>query len=319
MTAAPLPPPHDVNADLGFGSVVSRQSRQRLLNRDGTFNVRRDGLPLWQSLAAYHYLLNLSWPRFLFYVGAVYMATNALFAAIYVLCGAHALTAFEGEAVPLRFVTGFFFSVHTLATIGYGSIAPANIAANVVVTIESLVGLLGFSLVAGIVVARFSRPRVKIVFSRNAIVAPYRGIKGLMFRIVNQRSNEIVQLEAQVLMARRKKGGSDTDREFLGLTLERPSVVFFPLAWTIVHPIDETSPLHGLTDQDLRRQQAEFLVLLNGFDETYSQTVHTRSSYVAEEVVWGAKFRSMFNPPRDDGTVSIDIRRIDEIDRVALD
>jgi len=320
VTAAPVPaPPNDVNADLGFGSVVVRESRQRLLNRDGTFNVRREGLPLWQSLAPYHYLLNITWPRFLSYLGAIYISTNAIFATIYVLCGARALSAFEGEAVPLRFVSAFFFSVQTLATIGYGSIAPANIAANVVVTVESLTGLLGFALVAGVVVARFARPRVQIVFSRNAIIAPYRGIKGLMFRIVNQRSNEIVQVEAKVLMARRKKGGTENDREFITLGLERSSVVFFPLAWTIVHPIDEKSPLHGLTDQELRRHQTEFLVLLNGFDETYSQTVHTRSSYLAEEVVWGAKFRSMFNPLQGDGTISIDIRRIDEFDLVALD
>src|SRR6185503_10968753 len=118
-------PQQDVNADLGFGSVVARESRQRFLNRDGTFNVRRDGLGFWQSLSAYNYLLSLSWPKFLGCVALAYIATNTIFAMLYVTAGAHALTAFGNEAAPLRFATAFFFSVQTLATIGYGSVAPA--------------------------------------------------------------------------------------------------------------------------------------------------------------------------------------------------
>jgi len=309
--------PQDIN-DLGFGSVVARDSRQRLLNPDGTFNVRREGLPFWQSVSLYQFSLGLTWPRFLSYVGVVYILTNALFAVIYVACGAHAVTGFETESVELRLVTAFFFSVHTLATIGYGSISPANTAANIVVTIESLVGLLGFALVAGIVFARFARPRADIKFSDHAIIAPYRNITALMFRIVNQRKNEIVDLRATVIMARRKKDRSAADRDFVQLELERASVVFFPLTWTVVHPINDRSPLQGLTHQDLVAQEAEFLVLLNGFDETFSQTVHTRSSYLVEDVIWGAKFKSVFTRA-DDGKVAVDVRMLDEIERMALD
>src|SRR5206468_2063568 len=101
--------------------------------------------------------------------------------------------------------------------------------------------------------------------------------------------------------------------------LERETVVFFPLTWTIVHPIDEKSPLRGITQDDLIASESEFLILLNGFDETFSQTVHTRSSYRAEELVWGARFRSIFNPPRKDGTVSVDVRKLHDIERVLLD
>src|SRR5215212_3933424 len=315
----PAAVPDDPNADLGFGSVVARESRKRFLNRNGSFNVRREGLPFWQSLSAYHYFLTITWTRFLSYVVASYILLNAVFAAAYVACGSHALTGFESEAVPLRFVQAFFFSVHTLATIGYGSIAPHNLAANLLVTVESLVGLLGFAVVAGIMFARFARPTAQILFSRCAIVAPYHGRAAFMFRIVNQRSNEMVEMEAKVILARRKKDGAVTDREFILLRLERERVAFFPLTWTIVHPIDADSPLHGAADADLRASDAEFLVLLNGFDETFSQTVHTRSSYKAEEVVWGGKFRSIFNPPEEDGTISIDVRKLDAIDRVALD
>src|ERR1700686_1914188 len=260
-----VPSAQDPNLDLGFGAVVARESRQRLLNRDGTFNVRREGLRYWESLSAYHFLLTISWPKFLALVGLSYVTTNAIFAALYVAAGAHALTGFENERIQLRYVEGFFFSVQTLATIGFGNISPANNAANILVTIESLIGLLGFAIAAGIVFARFSRPLAQIVFSRSAIIAPYRDMSAFMFRIVNQKKNEIVELRATVMMARRKKDGTSTDREFIPLKLERDRVVFFPLTWTVVHPIDQSSPLWGWHEEDLRTCAVEFLVLLNGF------------------------------------------------------
>jgi len=321
MSAAPQEPvepqQQDINADLGFGSVVSRESRQRLLNRDGTFNVEREGLPFLHSLAVYHYLLNITWPRFLAYVIAAYVVTNAIFAAAFLACGPGALTAFHGQSMPDQFSDAFFFSVHTLATIGYGNIAPANAAANVVVTVEALVGLLGFSVVAGIVFSRFARPVAQIAFSENAIIAPYKNTRALMFRIVNRKTNEIVELSATVLLTRRKDG-VDGAREYVALKLERERVVFFPASWTIVHPIDDGSPLAGVDDAALRASETEILILLNGFDETFSQTVHTRSSYKAEEIVWGARFKPMFNSPKADGTLSVDIRKLSDYDRVPL-
>ncbi|HYM59691.1 MAG TPA: ion channel [Thermoanaerobaculia bacterium] len=312
----PTVPPDDPNADLGFGSVVVRESRKRLLNRDGTFNVRRTGLNFWESHSAYHYFLTLSWTRFLLLLTAGYVITNLVFAAAYVACGPNALTGFNSLPLEERFARAFFFSVHTMATIGYGNVAPVNLAANIVVAIEALVGLIGFAFMAGIVFARFARPVARIVFSRSAVVAPYRNMTAFMFRIVNQKSNEIVEMETKVLFARRKKDGGANDREFIQLPLERERVVFFPLAWTIVHPIDESSPLHGLTAADLERCDAEFLILLNGFDETFSQTVHTRSSYKAGEVIWGARFKSMFRERDADGTISVDVRDLHEIDGV---
>jgi len=310
----PAAPPQDVNSDLGFGAVVSRESRARLLNRDGSFNVRRTGLRVWESLSIYHYFLTLSWPRFLSFVMVVYVATNALFGLVYVSLGDGALQGAEHLDAMHRYAKSFFFSVHTLATIGYGNVVPATLSADVVVTLESLVGILGFAVVAGIVFARFARPVARIVFSRNAVIAPYRGSRAFMFRIVNQRSTQLVQLEARVLLARRRVPGARTaDREFVQLELERDHVVFFPLAWTIVHPIDERSPLRDWTEEDLRECDAEFLILLNGFDETFSQTVHARSSYKVQDVVWGARFASMFNPT-EDGVVSVDIRKLDDLE-----
>jgi inward rectifier potassium channel len=308
----------DIDSDLGFGSVVARESRKRFLNRDGTFNVRREGLNALDALSPYHFLLTLSWPRFLAATISLYVVTNALFAAVYTALGDGALSGAEHLDTLHRYGKAFFFSVHTLATIGYGNVYPSSLAADIVVALESLVGLLGFAVVAGIVFARFARPVARIVFSDKALVAPYRdGKTAFMFRIVNQRSNQLVELETKVLLSRRRKNPTGgMDRDFMALKLERDRVVFFPLAWTIVHPIDETSPLFGATADDLREWDAEFLVLLNGFDETFSQTVHTRSSYKADEVVWGAKYRSMFLPPTEDG-IAVDVRKIHDFEKVS--
>jgi inward rectifier potassium channel len=306
--------PDKIDLDLGFGSVVTRESRQRLLNRDGSFNVRREGLNFWQELSPYHYVLTMSWPKFLAFIGIGYAIANTFFALAYMACGSDALTGFGRAPALGRFGIAFFFSVETIATIGYGNIVPLTLAANVLMTIESLSGILAFALIAGVVFARFARPTALILFSRRAVIAPYQNIKGFMFRIVNQRRSQIVDLEARVILARRKKGKGD-EREFIPLKLERDSVAFFPLAWTIVHPIDADSPLRDYRGpDDLVNCDSEFLVLLNGFDETFSQQVHTRSSYKGEELVWGARFRSLFNPPEPDGTISIDISKLHEID-----
>jgi inward rectifier potassium channel len=304
----------DENKDLGFGAVVARESRLRLLNRDGSFNVRRRGLGFFESLSAYHTLLTLSWPRFLGLIVASYFVANLLFAAAYWLCGPAGLM---GPAVGgSRLLQAFFFSVETIGTIGYGQIAPASVAANAVMTIESLAGLMGLALVTGLLFARFSRPTASIVFSRSALIAPYRGIEAFEFRIANRHQNELIELEAKVLYSRTRDRGGRHMREFHELGLERRSVVFFPLTWTVVHPIDETSPLQGVTPEQLVAEDAEFLVLLQGTDETFAQRVHARSSYKPDEIVWHARFTDAFQLPGPDGMLAVDVGRLHEFERL---
>lgn len=303
----------DPNRDLGFGAVVARESRKRLLNRDGSFNVVREGLSFLQSLSPYHYLLTTSWPRFLGLVVLFFLVTNAVFGLAFLICFDQ-LAGTTATALGDRFLESFFFSVQTFATIGYGAVHPVGLAANVLVTLESLVGLLGFALATGLLFARFSRPTAKILFSEHAIIAPYRGITAFEFRVANARKNELVQVEARVMLTRFKRDGRG-NREFIPLKLERDRVTFFPLAWTIVHPIDETSPLYGRTAEDLIADDAEILVLFSGIDETFAQTVHTRSSYKAQEIVWGARFTNLFNPPKPSGLLSIDIGHLHQIEK----
>ena len=176
-------------------------------------------------------------------------------------------------------------------------------------------GLLGFALAAGILFARFSRPLADIVFSQHAIIAPYRDMRAFEFRIANRRTNEVLELQAQVLFSLLE--GPERARRFYPLSLERQKVVFFPLTWTVVHPIDGSSPLRGLTHQNLVEADAEILILLTGIDETFSQTVQARSSYKPDEIVWNAKYTDIYQRPRGGGLLSVDIARIHEIERLS--
>ena len=303
--------------DLGFGAEVARNARQRLLNADGTFNVVRKGLNPFSSLSLYHWLLTISWPKFIGFVSGSYVAVNWLFAFAFLLCGPDALQSTTGSFAGHPFYRAFFFSVDSFATIGYGNIVPIGLAANTLVMIEALLNILGIALVTGVIFARFSRPSPKIIYSRNAIVAPYRNKTALEFRIANARSNQLIDVRVQVILTKIEPVGESTARRFYDLDLERHRVVFFALSWTVVHPIDERSPLRGITYQDLVDTDAEFLILLTGIDETFSQTVQARSSYKPEEIVWDAKFKDIYRRPRDGGSLSVDVGRIHEIERIS--
>jgi inward rectifier potassium channel len=303
--------------DLGFGSVVSRDSRQRLLNRDGSFNVIRLGLGFLEEFAPYHFLLTVSWTGFLATVVVTYLLITVVFAAAFLACGGDALAGASASTFGGPLARAFFFSVETFATIGYGQIQPVGEAANIVVTIEALVGLMYQALATGLLFARFTRPTAAVIFSRAAIVAPYNDGQALMFRIVNRRRNEIIQLEAQVLYsAMEPDGRGGATRKYTPLALERNKVVFFPLSWTVVHPIDGASPLAGLTPASMEQGQGEVLVLLSGIDQTLEQTVHSRTSYRADEIIWNARFRSMFLTGGG-SRVAVDISRVHDIETLS--
>jgi inward rectifier potassium channel len=306
----------DEDRDLGFGPALARASRTRLMNRDGSYNVVREGVPRLASLNLYHYLLTVTWPRFLVMMSVAYLLANAFFACLYVLAGDSALTGTAAHTTGDRYITAFFFSVHTFATIGYGSITPANLAANLIVTVEALVGLLGFAVATGVVFSRVARPVARIVYSQNAIIAPYRGITAFEFRLVNGRSTQIIEMNARLTMNRLKADGTGA-REFFELALERDHVPLLPMSWTIVHPIDETSPLYGVTEEQMRGSDAEFFILLTGVDETFAQQVHSRRSYKPDEIVWGATFTSIMHAT-ESGAVAINVARIHEMTPAAL-
>ncbi|MDB4916539.1 MAG: channel, inward rectifier [Gemmatimonadetes bacterium] len=315
LDSTPDVPAGDEPRDLGFGSVVGGANEKRLIERDGRFTARREGFSPLSYLNGYHALLTMTWPRFLGMGTVAYAAMNALFAVLYLACGDQALGGVGVDQMGGRFLRAFFFSVETFATIGYGNVYPIGAAANWLMTVESIISILCVALLTGVVFARFARPTAALLFSDVAVIAPYQGKTGFMFRITNARSNQLMELEAKVLYTRLDGQG----RRYTQLKLERTRVVFFPLSWTIVHPIDETSPLWQLSHEDLIRTDAEFLILISGIDETFAQTVHARSSYKSNELAVGKKFANLYKPVGPDGTVTIDVSRLSDVEDAPLE
>lgn len=293
--------------DPGLTTQFSGEIR-RAINRDGTFNVRRTGLR-WRDNNLYLQLIDISWPRFLFFVVAAFALINLLFALIYIGLGMEHLVGSEPEMSA--FQNAFFFSVHTLTTVGYGHVYPQGAWANAIAALEASVGLLIFAVAAGLLYGRFSRPSARILFSGNALIAPYQDGTSLQFRITNARSNVLMDLEARVLLMTVANVDGQLKRSYFDLPLERRKIYFFPLTWTVVHPIDSESPLYGKTREDLASVAAEMLILVEAFDDTFSQVVHARYSYRHDEIRWGAKFQPAFHVDSD-GDLVLDLDRINE-------
>lgn len=284
----------------------------RLLNHDGTFNIRRHGVRKRVFSDLYHGLLSVSWPTFLALLAGTYLLVNGLFAVAYTLCGEGALEGASKQGWPDRLVDAFFFSVQTLATIGYGRITPAGIPANLLVTCEALLGLLGLALATGLLFARFSRPTARVRFSNVAMLSPHEGVPSLVFRMANARLNQIVEARVRVSLARDEvTAEGERYRTFYDLELERSESPIFALSWTVVHPITEKSPLHGATRESLGACRAEIFVSLTGIDETFSQAIHTRFSYIPSEIVWGGLFEDILSRV-DDGQITIDLDRLND-------
>ena len=300
--------PVDAESDLGFGGVVTRRHGYRLINRDGSFNVRVMRSSKLRNLFSYQTMITVPWPRFFAILAVAYLLLNMLFAMAYLACGPGAL---QGDPHLSLTARAFFFSVHTFATIGYGNVSPVDMSANIVVTIESLVGLTGMAVATGLVFARFSRPVPDVRYSKLAVIAPYRDITAFEFRVVNARRDQLVNVEAVVMFSRFEGDGPARQRKFYQLKLERKGIAFFPLNWTVVHPIDESSPLFGWDQRMLLDSEAEFAVLLSGVDEAFSQTVHSRSSYTAEEIGFGYRFQMMYT--ETDRAYELDLGKLDAL------
>ncbi len=299
--------------DPGLTTQFSGELR-RTINRDGTFNVHRKGMR-WRDVNLYLMLIDTTWPRFLAIVGVAFIATNMLFAYAYMALGIEHLQGVEPEMSP--FVNAFFFSVHTLTTVGYGNVFPRGFGANAVAAMEATTGLMLFALATGLLYGRFSRPSARILFSDHAIIAPYQDGTSLQFRITNARTNVLMDLNARVLLMTVDPVDGQLKRDYFALPLERKTVYFFPLTWTVVHPIDSASPLYGKTPEDLKKVSAELLILIQGFDDTFSQLVNARYSYRHDEILWGAKFVPAFTVDPN-GDLVLDIERLDELKKVEL-
>ncbi len=243
----------------------------------------------------YHLMLMVPWPGFLSIIILFYLATNALFALLYLL-----QPDSIANARPGSFVDAFFFSVQTLASIGYGAMYPQTLYANIVVTLEAMVTLMSFALVTGLAFARFSRPTARVLFSQSAVIAPYNSVPTLMFRTANQRRNQILEAQIQAYLMRDEiSQEGQTMRRFYDLKLLRQNTPSFSLSWTIMHPIDSESPLYDMTPELLYQTQAALVVSLSGIDETVVQPIHARHTYTAAEILWNHGLADIFHDSSD--------------------
>ncbi len=303
--------------DLGLGLQPVVQN-QRTINRDGSSNIRRTGLPFFRTAEMYNSLINMSWSMFNLLVFVSYILINILFALVYMGLGIKNLNGINlsGSAFQ-HFMDAFFFSAQTISTVGYGHISPSGLPASSVAALESLVGLLSFALATGLLYGRFSRPSAKIRYSKNMIVAPYHDITALMFRLANFRSNQLIELEVHVMMTYNTIVDGKAIRQYAPLELERSNISLLTLSWTVVHPITDDSPLKTMDLEFLKNNEAEFIVMLKAFDDNFSQTVHSRTSYSDEEIVWGAKFLPAFSRDKD-GINVLALNKIDDLQRIEL-
>lgn len=304
--------------DYHTGFTTRAMSRdQRLLKSDGSFNVELRGLPWLRSSEIFHQLIKMSWLKFTIMVLLFYLFLNTLFAYIYYLIGVENLTNTSSETPWHQFIDAFFFSSQSITTVGYGRVAPLGIAAGSVAALESFVGLLGFALVTGLLYARFSRPNAKILSSRNMLLSPYHDSTALMFRIANMREAQLVDVEVQVTLKRTVIENDKPVRQFIPLHLVSHRMNMFPLSWTLIHVINESSPLWRKTPEEFLSEDVEVLIYFKGYDETFSNNVHARMSYKASELVAGARFILNFEE-RPNGSTIHYLNRLSDYEKVPL-
>lgn len=303
------------NVDIGLDHGA-QEGRQRTVNLDGSYNIRKvtgDRI----DFDLYHWLLTTKWKNYWITVFLFYGAINFFFALIYYFLDGDGVNGVAGVSGLGKFMQCFFFSSQTFTTVGYGAMYPTHIFSSWIASLEAFTGLMGFALLTGTLYGRFSRPRPNLKFGRNLIIAPVGELTGLQFIFANQRSSNIMDLEATVNYSWVDNTNNDGLRRFKQLNLELSKIAMFPLSWTINHIIDEQSPLYGMSEQDMKEQEIEIFITLRGYDETYAQTIYIRMSYTWRDLIYGAKFQKPFYVGTD-GRVVMDLRKVGSYDLADL-
>lgn len=299
-----------------MNKTLRKFSPMRIMNRKKGFDivsnrrydVVRKGVAHTKWRDYYHWLLILDWPQFFALTVASYIGTNTLFALLY-LAGGDCIK----NARPGSLFDAFFFSVQTMATIGYGAMYPSTDYANLLVSLEALVGLMGVAMGTGLMFARFSRPTARVLFSRVAVIAPHNGVPTLMLRVANERRNQILEAQVGVSLLRDEITlEGHFMRRFYDLKLVRSQTRTFALSWMVIHEIDESSPLYGVTPELMAQTETDIVVTITGIDETASQTVHARHYYITEEILWNMRFVDIFSK-KPDGRRMLDFTRFHDV------
>lgn len=298
----------------GFGSRASG----RFINKDGLPNVRRRGVNVLNRLSWYHTMLNLSSFRFITYLVVMYILINLVFACIYYLIGVEHLTGIDKSNSLDEFIDVFFFSSQTFTTVGYGRIAPVGFMASLVATFEAFLGLLTFAIATGLFYGRFSRPRAYLIFSDIAVIAPFQDATALMFRLAPYKNNALTDADVTLSTAIEINEEGVVKSNFYRLETQLSKINTLALNWTVVHKIDENSPFLGFSADDFKNTNIEIIVHVRAFDEVFSNTVVQRSSYVSNEIIYGAKFVTMYYPDKEKDSTVLDLDKINEYQKVGL-
>lgn len=300
--------------DFGLGSKDPSKT-SRVLNKDGSFNIKKTHVSWWDRTNLYHSFISMSWLKFLLMIALGYLGINFIFATIYYLIGVGTLSNIHQEDPMTAFKQAFFFSTQTFTTLGYGRVAPIGEWANWVASLESMVGLLSVALGTGLMYGRFSRPNSKIKFSEHGLISPYKeGLNAFMFRVVNPTPSQLLEVKVEASVSLRNP--ETRMREFHNLKLERSQVKFFPSMWTIVHPLDDESILSGLDEDSFKQLDIEIITFIKAYDESFAQSIYSRRSYKSHEIEWEKKFVYVSENTLEG--IEINVSRIDETQSVSL-
>lgn len=301
----------------GFGTNASMYGG-RLVHRNGKPNVRKTGLGIVDRYSWYHSFIEMSGTRFLLLIFLSFLLINLIFAFIYFAIGVDHLGGMVANTTVQKFIEAYFFSAQTFTTVGYGRINPTGYLTSFVAAFEAFCGLLFFALATGLFYARFSRPRAFIKFSDRALISPYKAGLALMLRMVPHKNNYLTDAETKLTLAIHIEENGKQINRFFALPLELSFINALNYSWTIVHPIDEKSPLFGLSKEDLIKTRAEILVFLKAFDETFSNSVVCRTSYVGAEIDFGEKFVPMFHRSEDQYTTILEIDKLNSTEKADI-
>jgi len=275
----------------------------------GTREVVTQGIAPAVLLDLYHYFMTVGWPQLFGTFAAFFLAFDILFGWIYYL-----VPGCIANLNPPGFAGAFFFSVETLATVGYGDMHPQTLYGHVVAMMEIFVGLMSLALITGIMFARFSRPRARFLFARSAVVRPINGKPTLIFRAANKRQNVVQEASAQLRMLRDEVTEEGFRiRRITDLALLRSQHPMFVIGWTIMHVIDDASPLKGQTADSLRKAAAAFILSVTGTDETTGHILMARAEYESGDIRWNQTFRDMLEVG-DDGTLHVDYGKFHDVE-----
>jgi inward rectifier potassium channel len=307
-----ISPNSKVNNDTGFGTSTTTVGG-RFVNKDGSFNMRKSGIPVWERYSIFHNMLNMPRWKFIGIIIIFYLAVNVMFSVFYYIIGADEFQGMIAQTPWQKFKEIYFFSTETFTTVGYGRVNPVGDMANMVASIEAISGFLSLAIFTGLMYGRFSKPESFLIFSEHALVSPYQDKTALMFRFVSYKDNHVLtDVEVKVTIGLQLTENNKTEYKFYSLDLERQRVDSLPMNFTVVHPLDEHSPLFGFGPEDMQIADVEIYVLIRSFDNVYSNIVLQRTSYTYDEIKFNAKFVPMYHESEDKNTTIVDLDKLNE-------